>query len=263
MILLNNRAAFSLQGPDIYEFLQGVITNDVYKLSSHPIYTFLLNSQGKYLYDFFLIKNNNQILIDYEKEFTSDIVNLLKKYKVGLKVSLKSTEYKIYSSFTPINKTTVIQFTDRRSKNMGYRILSKEILSNSNDVDRYEITRIKNIIPDGKKDLINGKSFPFESNIKHAIDANKGCYVGQEVIARTISRGIIRKKLFMVECDINHKLPNHGTEIFDQTNNKLGEIRSSINNIGLALLKIEETKTAVKHKIDIVASEAKIKIHGI
>ena len=262
VILLPNRSVFLLSGLDSKKFLQGIITNDAYKLSYQAIYAFLLNSRGKYLYDFFLVARDDQILIDYETNFKSDIVQLLKKYKIGYEVLLKSTRYKVYSSFEPMNIPNIIAFSDPRSGNMGYRILSAEELSYSSEVDQYEVKRIANVIPDGAKDLLHNKSFPFECDTSFAIDHSKGCYVGQEIVARTTSSGVVRKKLFMVESD--EDLPGIGSEVLDQKNkNKLGEMRSSVGRVGLALLNIEETKLAIADNINIITNEAKIKVHGL
>lgn len=260
---LENRAVFELSGPDAKEFLQGIITNDINKTTSGPIYAFLLSPQGKYMYDFFLIEQEGKFLLDYERKYKSDIIQQLKKYKVGVKVSLKTTKYKVYSSFNKQNNVVnnSISFFDPRSQNMGSRFFVEDEMAEISEISQYNVQRIKEVIPDGDKDLIRGNSFVFGCNVDCALDLDKGCYVGQEVVARTLSRGVIRKKLFMVECEYSQTLPKIGTPVLGDNN--VGEMKSSIKNIGLALLRVEESKKAIQEKKDLIVDEVKIKVHGL
>lgn len=263
MLCLQNRSVFALYGPDAQSFLQGIITNDIYKFEQHPIYAFVLNSKGRYLYDFFFVKHCDQILVDYECSNKLEIIRLLKKYKIGMRVSLVPTKYLVYSSLVQTDVENVAQFIDPRSEKMGYRIFSINNLNCLYIQSEYDIRRIKNIVPDGTKDLISGKSFPFECDINHAIDLKKGCYVGQEVVARTIGKGVIRKKLFVVECSMADFLPQAGVRILDQDNKVIGEMRSSVSNIGLALINIEDARFAIAREMNVYAGCVKIKVHGI
>ncbi len=258
---LENRAVFELSGPDAKSFLQSLITNDIYKLPKEALYAFLLTPQGKYLYDFFLVEHDNKILLEYEKKYQKEIIQQLKKYKVGINISLKATKYHVYSTFNRQLDYDVLYFTDTRNANMGTRIFSLKTLEDTTDQKYYERQRIQNAVPDGARDLISGCSFPFEGDIDYAIDFEKGCYIGQEVIARTTSRGVIRKKLFMVEGE--EVLENICNNITDDNDKTIGELRSTCGNIGLALLKIEDAQQAIKKIGHLFASKVKIKVHKL
>ncbi len=260
--LLSNRGVFVLKGSDAQRFLQGVITNDIAKLEhKNIIYTFMLSPQGKYLYDLFLISHSDEILIDYELSCKKDIVHLLKKYKLGFDVTLQPTKYKVYSVYK--SHYDGLFFLDPRSNNMGYRLITMDGLTETNHgFTDYERARITNLVPDGVRDLISNRSFPFECDLDCAIDSHKGCYVGQEVVARITSRGSRKKKLFLVESE--YTLPPIGTQILEKIRNVIiGEMRSSVGNIGLALLSIKEAKLVVENQADVYADEAKIKIHSL
>ncbi len=262
-MFLLDRGIFFLSGPDVNKFLQGVITNNVSKLSEGPLYAFLLNNQGKYLYDIFLIKYDSGVLLEYESSYRSDIVQHLKQSKINCDLSLKISSFrKVFSTFVPLDESCdYVQFLDPRSVNMGYRVFSKRDFEGLVDRSEYELKRIKNVIPDGRLDLIKGKSFPFECDFHSAIDLNKGCYVGQEVVARTVGRGVIRKKFFLVESPEGNSLPISKTSIFDRNNKKIGEMRSSVGSFGLALLRTEELEQVEMG--DIFTGEVKIKVHRL
>jgi tRNA-modifying protein YgfZ len=250
-ILLKERSVFKITGEDRVKFLQGLLSNDITKITDNtPIYACMLTPQGKYFADFFLITRGQEIIFDIPTPSAEEIINKLNLYKLRSKINIsKSTDYNVVSIINEkidnhLNHSII--YTDPRSVILGYRCyihtndmdkLKNNLLQSINEYDKI---RIDNFIPEGHKDLIPNKSFPFEYELDslNAIDYNKGCYVGQELVARTYYRGQIRKKIVQIRA--NEKLPSLGTEIF-LDNQKIGIVCSSIENIGLALVKTEAT----------------------
>lgn len=243
-IPLANRSVISLYGPDTGDFLQGVITNDINKLSSQQaIYSLLLSPQGKYLYDFFLIEYGKYIFLECENVYVREIIERLNLLKTYLRVKIKdvSALYKVgvlfnTKSIESSNESQVI-FQDPRHKSLGIRIIHKdEIKEPVGDFIQYEKVRIKNLVPDGAKDMVQNLSFPLQYLIDkiNGISFSKGCYIGQEVVNRMSRQEVFRRKLYLIEGD--NALPNIGTKVIDENNEEVGELRSSVDNIGLALL---------------------------
>lgn len=243
-IPLANRSLISLYGPDTRDFLQGVITNDINKLSSQQaIYSLLLNPQGKYLYDFFLIEHDKYIYLECENAHLQQIIEKLDLLKTYLRVRIKdiSSLYKVGVLFDAklaecSSKSQVI-FQDPRHKLLGMRIIHEdEIKEPIGDFIQYEKVRIKNLVPDGAKDMVQNSSFPLQYLIDkiNGISFNKGCYIGQEVVNRMSRQEKFRRKLYLVEG--KNALPNIGTKVISEHNEEVGELRSSVDNIGLALL---------------------------
>lgn len=266
---IKDRLTVKISGKDRIKFLQGLLTNDINKLSAaNPIiYAYFLTPQGKFYADFFIFMENNEVYIDLSKPRSEEIIRKLNMYKLRSDVKIEEIELEVLSIIGndfQINDSIAMIFQDPRSIKLGYRIYAKKnnipsIIDNHTESPFiYEETRITNLIPDGEKDLIPDKSFPMEYGIDNfnAVDFNKGCYLGQELVSRTHYRGIVRKKLFLVAC--NTELPPLGTEIFaGQT--KLGILCSSINNKAIALLKIEEVeKIQANSRIEANGIELKI-----
>ena len=70
----------------------------------------------------------------------------------------------------------------------------------------------------------------------HGVDWQKGCYIGQELTARTKYRGLIKKRLFPVSID--GPAPEPGTIVMAD-GREAGEMRSSRDGLGLALLRLD------------------------
>ncbi|MCM1001293.1 MAG: folate-binding protein [Wolbachia endosymbiont of Melophagus ovinus] len=242
-IPLQSRGVIVLYGPDTRDFLQGIITNDINKLDSQKaVYSLLLSPQGKYLYDFFLIRYGKYILLECENVYLQQIIEKLDLLKTYLRVKIKdvSSLYKVGILFntksTGCNESQII-FQDPRHKSLGMRIIHKgEIKEPAGDFTQYEKVRIQNLVPDGARDMVQNSSFPLQYLIDkvNGISFDKGCYIGQEVVNRMSRQETFRRKLYLVEG--NSALPNIGTKVTNENNEEIGELRSSVDNIGLALL---------------------------
>jgi folate-binding protein YgfZ len=102
----------------------------------------------------------------------------------------------------------------------------------------YDRLRLSLGVPDGSRDLPVEKAILLENGFDelHGIDWQKGCYMGQELTARTKYRGLVRKRLLPVEVD--GPLPAPGTPVMAGAK-EAGEMRSGIDGLGLALLRLE------------------------
>ncbi|WFW29524.1 MAG: folate-binding protein [Wolbachia endosymbiont of Menacanthus eurysternus] len=247
---LESRGVIALYGPDTADFLQGIITNDINKLNNQKaIYSLLLSPYGRYLYDFFLIRYGEFIFLECENIYLQQIIEKLVLLKTYLRVEVKdvSTIYKVGISLRGSDEPEIcdesqVIFQDPRSKSLGIRIIYKhkdnKVKRIIGDFIEYEEIRIQNLIPDGARDMIQNLSFPLQYLIDKAngMSFNKGCYIGQEIVNRMRRQKVLRKRIYFIEGDSNI-LPNIGTKIINENNNKeVGELRSSIGNIGLALL---------------------------
>ena len=259
---LKNLQIIEISGKDSKKFLQGLITNDINKINdSNLIFSCLLNSNSRFFGEFFIYeiadknqKEEKKILLICAKKFSLELQKKLNFFRLrsDVKISLNE-DLQVFYSFNSddLKQFKVNIFDDPRSKKMGYfAIINNEILQQNIDkitlatIDNYHRKRIENKICEGEFDLIIDKSFiqEFDYDNLSAIDYQKGCYIGQELIARTHHRGEIRKKIFYLEfelenfClanDINYSIPNFLFEVdnlFDLTlNDKVcGKILSSI-----------------------------------
>ena len=185
-----------VHGKNIDNFFQNIITNDINNLNTeNPIYTAMLSPQGKYLYDFFILKEGNFFLLETNANTVNSLIDEIKRYDIRKDILLElqekfHTKVMIKENLTrdyreKINKNKVYRgesflfFHDPRSKDFLYRFWfykkPSNLLNFSSDAE-VEKKRILNIIPNSELDLIYNKSFILNYNFENinAISFNKG-----------------------------------------------------------------------------------------
>lgn len=207
---LNHRSIIEISGTDRYDFLQGLLTNDIIKSRNGIIYSAMLNPKGRFLFDFFIFESNQILILDCPKSRNEEIIKKFNFYKlrknVDIKISqnwliLQNTNETDYQKL--LSNHRYLSFKDPRSNKLGDRIYlineeENKFLNYEDNINYYHYLRIINKITEGELDLTYDKSIIAEFNFDdlNAIDYKKGCYVGQELTARTHYLGKIRKKLF-------------------------------------------------------------------
>jgi len=237
--ILEDRAILYINGLDAKDFLQNLISNDINKVTDESsCFASLLTPQGKFLYEFIVIKHKSGYFIDCEKSQSEEIFKQLNLYKIRSKVEILnlSNEFVVasfgYEKYLSIEGSKdILGFTfkyredpiilDPRNKNLGARLiinLEKLYLSlkklglKDDKIENYYIQSHKlGIVPKNLNKLKN-KLFGIECNFEelNAIDFKKGCYVGQENTARIKLKNKLSKRLLPLEI-IDGKLSEDET----------------------------------------------------
>lgn len=241
-----NRAIIEIKGLDRKKFLQGLITNDIEKASeSNLIYSVMLNPKGRFLYDFFISEIGESLILDCFEPRRDEILQKLKFYKLRSKVEIIKNDELFVMQILGTENVSFRKFQDPRHQNLGFRSYLQKAQKNSFEFSsqgEYDLLRISNKIAESELDLTYEKSFilEFAFDDLNAIDYKKGCYVGQELTARTHYRGEIRKKLLHVTIEGLQKITK-GQE-FSCEGKSIGVLLSSVFYDGklhaLALIKL-------------------------
>ena len=281
--ILDDRAILYLNGEDTKEFLQNLISNDMNKVSeTHTCFTSLLSPQGKFLYEFIIIKHKSGYLIDCEKSQADGLYKQLSTYKLRSKVEILnlSNEFVVaafsYEKFLTFDKVqdksgfTIKYredpiFLDPRNKQLGARLiinleklylsLKKLDLHDANLHEYYSFSHKLGIVP---KDLnkLQNKLFGIECNYEelNGIDFKKGCYVGQENTARIKLKNKLSKRLLPI--NITKGELTEGESIY-YNENEIGKVLID-NGYPFALIKYLDEN--FNGKSDFNTKEASIKI---
>jgi folate-binding protein YgfZ len=245
--ILKDRAIIYINGSDAKDFLQNLISNNINKVTdSSSCFASLLTPQGKFLYEFIVLKHKSGYFIDCEKSQSEEIFKQLSLYKIRSKVEILnlSNEFVVasfgYEKYLSIEGSKdILGFTfkyredpiilDPRNKNLGARLiinLEKLYLSlkkldlKDNKIEDYYIKSHKlGIVPKNLNQLQN-KLFGIECNFEelNGIDFKKGCYVGQENTARIklkkkLSKRLLPIKLVDGKLSEDEKIYNNEVEI--------------------------------------------------
>lgn len=206
--ILTDRAIIEITGDDRKKFLQGLITNDINKATEkNLIYAAMLNSQGRFLFDFFIFEHGKKLMLDCLASRRDEICQKLNFYKLRAKVDVKKND-----ELSVVQNFSQGDFADPRNPAMGFRTYS--INTSLSSENSYHPQRIALKIPESEHDLTYEKSFIIEFNFDelNAIDYQKGCYVGQEMTARTHYLGQVRKKIFHIKI-ASKSAPEKNSEI--------------------------------------------------
>jgi len=238
--ILEDRGILYVNGANAKEFLQNLISNDINKVDeSNSCFSSLLSPQGKFLFEFLIIKHKSGFFLDCEKEQIDKLFRQLNIYKLRSKVEIlnlsnefvvaafSNEKFRTFENSKDIEGHTIKYredpiLLDPRNKNLGARLiinleklylsLKKLELKTSEQKEYYDHSFKLGILQQGTKKLQN-KVFSLEANFEelNAIDFKKGCYVGQENTARMKLKNKLRKKLLPIETQTKLE---EGSEIF-------------------------------------------------
>lgn len=192
---MTQRRILRLAGPDTYDFLQGLITNDINKLDHGLVYAAILTPQGKYLADFFLKKDGEGVLLDVAAELGDMLVQRLSMYKLRAAVEIAEADLFMHRGTGTVPDDAM---ADPRNPAMGWRAYRDT--PQQDDITDWDALRVTHMIPQTGTEL-TPDTFILEVGFEHlnGVDFRKGCYVGQEVTARMKHKTQLRKGLAQVQ----------------------------------------------------------------
>jgi folate-binding protein YgfZ len=266
-VVLEDRGVLAVAGADARRFLQGLISNDVGLLApERAIYAALLTPQGKYLFDFILFEHEDEIWLDVEAARCRELVQRLTMYRLRAKVTIEDrsdalTVVAILGADVGLPDQRGVAralgdgvvAVDPRLAALGARAIlpvagvapvMAELGASPLPTAAYEACRLGHGVPASSADLVAQKSLLLESNFVElaGVAFDKGCYVGQELTARTKYRALVRKRLLPVRVD--GPLPSPGTPLL-LGGREAGEMRSAAGERGMALVRLEALADAM------------------
>jgi len=284
IFILKDRGVAYISGEDSKDFLQNIVTNDINKVTDiSSCFASMLTPQGKYLFDFIIVKYKQGYFLDCEKNQINQLVDRLNIYKLNSKIEILnlSNEFEVAviskekfltlenardteGSTIKYNKDPVV--LDPRSKNLGGRLIAnleklslslKSLGLKSEDPKKYYALSHKLGIPQINTNELQEKIFGLECNFEelNGIDFKKGCYVGQENTARMKLKSKLRRKLLPLKS--NEKLSVGSDVIFNNMN--IGKVLIS-EPYPFALIKLFDPNFSDFKKKEILADNKKVTI---
>ena len=281
--ILEDRAILYISGSDSVKYLQNLISNDIEKVNeSKSCFASLLSPQGKFLFDFIVVKHKDGFFLDCEKRVVDQLFKKLAMYKLRSKVEILNLSNEFVVAAFSQNKFLSIEgakdelgytfkynedhvLLDPRNKKLGGRIIAnleklymslKKMKLKSSNIDEYHKLSFELGIPQSNMDQLQEKLFGIECNFVelNAIDFKKGCYVGQENTSRIKNKDKLSKRLLPL-------LVKNGTinsnEPIISNNVEIGKVLIA-NKFSFALIKFKDKE--FEYNKEFKCGEANIEI---
>jgi tRNA-modifying protein YgfZ len=245
---LPGRGVIEVGGEDRATFLQGLVSNDVTQAApDRALWAALLTPQGKWLADFFILADGERLLLDCERAQMLLLLQRLSRFRLRSRVMLRAAEeFAVYAAWggAPTASGGAIVAIDPRLADAGWRLLSATPLPATAFEADWDRHRLALGLPDGSRDLEAEKTVLLEAGFDelNGVSWTKGCYMGQELTARTKYRGLVKRRL--VPVSVAGNLPPPGTPVLRNIA-EVGTMRSSRDQAGLAVLRIEALRDAL------------------
>jgi len=236
---LSDRRLIRVYGADAQSFLQNIMSNDIAKTESNGlVYSLLLTPQGQFLYDFFVLTDSfhaeGGYLLDMHQDQIEAFLKRMVMFKLRAKVMLEPVSANRLRVYSHPDKG----LPDPRLPAMGLRLYTDEAIPSAATLTTYHDHRIAQGVPDGSLTMKTQKDFPAGMNLDHlhALGWEKGCFIGQEVVARMYHRGLAKKRLAIITGS-----GLGGGNILSPAGRPVGEIREtdSRNSRALALVRLD------------------------
>ena len=239
LALLPRRAVLAVSGEDRVAFLQGLVSNDVSLAEpGRAVWAALLTPQGKWLADFFIFAEADRLLLDVEAAQAADLGRRLGRFRLRARAAIDPAPLQVYAAWGGPPPNAAITAPDPRLPEAGWRVLANDLGPTASE-DEYDAHRLALGLPDGSRDMEAEKSTLLEAGFDElgGVSWTKGCYMGQELTARTKYRGLIKRRLVPVESG-GAALPPPGTPVLAD-GAEVGSLRSARGAAGLALLRLD------------------------
>jgi len=285
VITLEDRGFIQVNGPEAKDFLQNIVTNDLEKVTSNStVFSSILTPQGKYLFEFFILKLKDSYLLECEKKSTIEIIKLLNFYKLRSKADFIDLTDKYVAAiislekFKEINNSSLLKgstasyqddpvYIDPRNIKLGAKIISKlenihltikKLNLKITDKKKYYSKSFELGIPQVDLNKLKEKIFGVENNLDelNGIDFKKGCYIGQENTSRIKIRNKLRRRILPVQ-----KISGNVSEsdVIKYKDHEIGKIMID-EPYPFALIKVVDPNLKEFINIELMCGKSKVKI---
>ena len=285
VITLEDRGFIQVNGPEAKDFLQNIVTNDLEKVtSSSTVFSSILTPQGKYLFEFFVLKLKDSYLLECEKKSTVEIIKLLNFYKLRSKVDFINLSEKYVAAVISLEKFREINssglsksntvsyrddpiYIDPRNDKLGAKIIArlenihltiKKLNLKITDKKIYYSKSFELGIPQINLNKLKDKIFGIENNLDelNGIDFKKGCYVGQENTSRIKLRNKLRRRILPVQKITGEISEN---DIIKYKDIEIGKIMID-KPYSFALVKVVDPNLKEFSDTELMCGKSKVKI---
>ena len=285
VITLEDRGFIQVAGLEAKDFLQNIVTNDIEKVTNNStVFSSILTPQGKYLFEFFVLKFKDSYLLECEKKSSAEIIKLLNFYKLRSKVDFIDLSEKYVAAVVSLEKFKEMNgsnlskgsttsygddpvYIDPRNDKLGAKIISKlenihltikKLNLKISDKKNYYNKSFELGIPQIDLNKLKDKIFGIENNLDelNGIDFKKGCYIGQENTSRIKLRNKLRRRILPIQKISGEIYEN---DVIKYKNSDVGKILID-KPYSFALVKVVDPDLKEFTNTELMCGKSKVKI---
>lgn len=228
-----DRTVLRLSGEGVAAWLDGLITNS---LSGNLTFAALLTPQGKIIADFFVTKNDDDLLLDTAEKFGELLHKRLKMYRLRAPITIGETDLSVYALWDGAGEEGL---ADPRHELLGRRLITDGQMDTNGD---YNAHRLSLGIVDSQWDFETATTFPADANMDliNGVDFKKGCFIGQEVASRMKRMTTVKKRMRGL---ILNGTAQAGDKILCDKRT-VGEVLSVHGQMGMGLIRLDRLSDA-------------------
>lgn len=273
---LVDRGVVSVTGRDGEKLLQGLVTNDVEGLrEGEARHAALLSPQGKILFDFFIVRHGDGYLLDVLRASAGDLTKRLSMYKLRADVIISdvSDSFQICAAWGdetagfPVDRA--MRFSDPRHTSLGVRLMAEGQQAGDSFADadneialrQYDALRVSLGVPEGGRDYKFGDAYPHEADFDlfNGVSFAKGCYVGQEIVARMQNKTVVRKRA----VKISGSAPLSSNDDVLVGDVSIGRVGTVDGTAAIAMLRLDRALEAKQKNQPLAAGDATVTVDDI
>jgi folate-binding protein YgfZ len=278
--VLADRGLLRIGGEDRIAFLQGLVSNDVAPAAGdRVVYAAFLTPQGKFLHDLFVAGIGEAVFLDCEAGRREDLLQRLMRHRLRSRIEISDVTgtFAVAVAFDGAERAggepgaakpfaAGVAYADPRLAGAGWRFVLPRAEATADlraagfelvEPEAYDRWRLALGLPDGSRDIAVDKDVLLECGFEelNGVDWRKGCYLGQEVTARTKYRGLVKKRLLPVQ--LTGPAPAPGTPVL-LAGRVVGEIRSTSGELAMAMLRLDSLAAVEAGAGDLAAGDARL-----
>ena len=190
------RTLIAAAGADALSLLQRLVTADLALLEAGggAIYTLLLTPQGRLRADFFAVRQGDGLWLDVPTEQAKDLIAALRQYRLRSDATF-SVVPDVRVVLGGVAEAGLPAFVDPRAAPLGQRVWQQGLALE--DDGQYAARRIALGLVEPALDC-EPNALPLDYGLQNAISFSKGCYLGQELTARTQNRGLAKHEVVLL-----------------------------------------------------------------
>ena len=243
IIALPHRSLVRFNGPEAEDFLNDLITAAVPETAEDGVRpSALLTPQGRILFDFLIGRNGGDIVIELDDVRRGDFIKKMMMYRMRRNVQISADDRVVHASINDGEEADGLILKDSRFAQDVFRIYSTVNLNNDASLpDDWKAYRYRHGVVEGFIELPPEKALPLEArlDLNDGISFQKGCYIGQEVTARTRYRGLIKRCYLPVtlpkDVSVPHDIIANGKPVGDL----IDTVTTADEIIGIAAIRLD------------------------